>query len=109
MANDTHTAPSVRSAAEYPFVPGALTGLLPRPGYAGAIALVPTSPGAYRVALCVTSKADGGAAWLPPRGAVIVDVPAGFPVADGDAILKVLQAATPGSLPGGPGSVGGDT
>jgi hypothetical protein len=111
MENDVKDSPattaSVRPIKDYPFEPGALTGLKPLPRFAGCIALVPTGVGQYEVALFVSAAGRGGVAWLPPRGAVIMDVPAGFRVDDGDAILEYLKQSDIAGKPGPPGSVKG--
>jgi len=99
--------PTVRAIKDYPFQPGALTGLAPLPGYAGCIALVPTSASNLDVALYVSSATRGGVAWLPPRGTVIMDVPAGFSIDDGNAILGWLKRSHGAGKPGPPTSVGG--
>jgi hypothetical protein len=104
--NDSRTAvPSVRSTAGYPFEPGALTGLKPLPGFAGCLALVPTGPGQLQVALFVAAAAHGGVAWSPPRGTRIMDVPAGFDIDDGDAILRCLKQSDVDGKPGPPGTI----
>ena len=99
--------PTVRAVKDYPFVPDALTGLTPLPGYAACIALVPTGESSFRVELCVSSATRGGVAWMPPRGTVIMDVPAGFSISDGDAILEWMRRSESAGKPGGPGSVKG--
>jgi hypothetical protein len=111
MENDVNdspaTIPTPRPIKDYPFEPGALTGLKPLPGFAGCLALVPTGAGQYEVALFVAAASRGGIAWLPPRGAVIMDVPAGFRIDDGDAILGWLKRSDTAGKPGPPGSVKG--
>ena len=73
MGNDTSDIktplPSVRPIRDYPFEPGALTGLKPLAGFAGCVALVPTGAGQLEVALYVGAGTHGGIAWSPPRGA----------------------------------------
>jgi hypothetical protein len=107
-AHQQTDVPTVRAIKDYPFEPGALTGLSPLPGYAGCIALVPRGADQLEVALFVSTTTRGGVAWLPPRGTVIMDVPVGFAVNDGAAILSWLQRSQGAGKPGSPGSVKGN-
>lgn len=81
--------PSVRE--DYPVVPGQLATLAPRKGWAGVIAVVPVDAQRYRVALFVKATTKGGVAWMPERGTIVMDVPAGFSIQDGEAILDWIR------------------
>jgi len=96
---------TVRPIKDYTFEPGELTGLKPLDGFAGCLALVPTGAGELEVAIFVAAAVRNGVAWLPPMGTLIMDVPPGFPIDDGAAILGVLKQSGPDGKPGPPGSV----
>lgn len=99
--------PTVRALRDYDFVPNQPTPLSPTPGYAGCIALVPRGGSELEVALFVSNSLPGGITWAPPLGTVIMDVPAGFAINDGDAILEWLNRSIGHGKPGSTGSVKG--
>src|SRR5215470_17332005 len=81
--------PTIR---DYKFEPNEETGLRPRADYAGCVALIPSGPpGNYEVALYVSKAAPHGVAWVPPAGTLVLDLPGGFSINDGRAILQWLR------------------
>jgi hypothetical protein len=102
--------PTVRHIKDYPFTVDQPTKLAPLPGYAGCIALVPVSTTAgmsLSVVLYVDRDAPHDVTWHPPAGTMIIDVPAGFAINDGDAILAWIERSPGAGRPGPVGSVKG--
>jgi hypothetical protein len=124
-----HGNPSLPLQTDIPFVRtlkmSQWTPLAPLQGYQGCIALVgapPTALGDRMQVVLYVDKQQGvadpatgklipghgsGVTWAPPDGAVVIDVPIGFAINDGDAILYWLNRTPPGGKPGTTGSVGG--
>ncbi len=95
--------PTVRE--QYDFTPGEFAPLAPKAGYYGCIALIPVTSTTLGVALYVSHRTPHGVSWLPPDGTIIVDVPRGFSIDNGNAILDWLKRSAQDGRPPPPGPV----